>query len=43
VPAPRFKPCRCAVAARSTLCPASELMPDRCTPEYERALAKMGA
>ena len=26
VPAPRFKPCRCAVAARSTLCPASELM-----------------
>ena len=43
VPAPRFKPCRCAVAARSTLCPASEIMPDRCTPEYERALAKMGA
>ena len=43
VPAPRFKPCRCAVAARSTLCPASELLPDRCTPEYERTLAKMGA
>ncbi len=43
VPAPRFKPCRCAVRARSTLCPASDLMPDRCTPEYERALAKMGA
>lgn len=43
VPAPRFKPCRCAVTARSTLCPASELMPDRCTPEYARALAKMGA
>jgi hypothetical protein len=43
VPAPRFKPCRCAVTARSTLCPASELMPDRCTPDYERALAKMGA
>jgi hypothetical protein len=43
VPAPRFKPCRCAVTARSTLCPASELLPDRCTPEYERTLAKMGA
>ena len=43
VPAPRFKPCRCAVAARSTRCPASELLPDRCTPEYERTLAKMGA
>jgi hypothetical protein len=23
VPAPRFKPCRCAVTVRSTLCPAS--------------------
>ena len=43
VPAPRFKPCRSAVAAWSTLCSASEIMPDRCTPEYERALAKMGA
>jgi hypothetical protein len=43
VPAPRFKPCPCAVTARSTLCPASELMLDRCTPEYERTLAKMGA
>jgi hypothetical protein len=43
VPAPRFKPCQCAIAARSTLTPASELMPDRCTPEYERTLAKMGA
>jgi hypothetical protein len=26
VPAPRFKPCRCAPAMRSTLAPASELM-----------------
>jgi hypothetical protein len=43
VPAPRFKPCRCAIAARSTLTPASELIPDRCTSEYERALAKRGA
>jgi hypothetical protein len=42
VPAPRLRPCPCAVTARSTLCPASELMPDRCTPEYERTLAKMG-
>ncbi|MBS0161028.1 MAG: ISKra4 family transposase [Nitrospira sp.] len=42
VPAPRFKPCPCAVTARSTLCPASELMPDRCTPAYERTLAKLG-
>jgi hypothetical protein len=43
VPAPRFKPCPCAVTARSTLCPASELMPDRCTPEYERTWATMEA
>jgi hypothetical protein len=43
VPAPRFKPCPCAVTVRSTLNPASELIPDRCTPEYERTLAKMGA
>ena len=43
VPAPRFKPCRCAIAVQSTLSPASELMPDRCTPEYEGTLAKMGA
>ena len=43
VPAPRFKPCRCATAMRSTLAPAPELMPDRCTPEYERTLAKLGA
>src|SRR3954454_7562786 len=28
MPAPRFKPCPCAVTARPTLCPASELMPD---------------
>jgi hypothetical protein len=43
VAAPRFKPCRCAIKVRSTLSPASELIPDRCTPEYERALAKLGA
>ena len=43
VAAPRFKPCRCAIKVRSTLSPASELIPDRCTPEYERTLAKLGA
>jgi hypothetical protein len=43
VKAPRFKPCSCAVTCRRTLSPVSEIMPDRCTPEYERVLAKMGA
>ena len=41
--APRFGPCRCGVASRRTITPAAEIMPDRCTPEYERTLAKMGA
>jgi len=31
------------VASRRTINPAAEIMPDRCTPEYERTLAKMGA
>jgi len=43
VSAPRFTPCRCAVTCRRTLNPAAEIMPDRCTPEYERTVAKMGA
>ena len=43
VKAPRFKPCQCAVTCRRTLSPVAEIMPDRCTPEYERVLAKMGA
>jgi hypothetical protein len=43
VSAPRFKPCRCAVTCCRTLSPVSEIMPDRCTPEYERIVAKMGA
>jgi hypothetical protein len=43
VSAPRFKPCGCAVTCRQTLSPVSETMPDRCTPEYERVVAKMGA
>jgi len=43
VRAPRFGPCRCGVASRGTITPAAEIMPDRCTPEYERTLAKMGA
>lgn len=40
---PRFAPCRCAVSRRHTLSPIAEIMPDRCTPEYERLVAKMGA
>src|SRR5271165_238647 len=43
VRARRFGPCRCGVASRRTITPAAEIMPDRCTPEYERTLAKMGA
>jgi hypothetical protein len=43
VRAPRFGPCRCGVACRCSLAPAAEVMPDRCMPEYERAVAAMGA
>lgn len=43
VSAPRFEPCRCAVTRRETLSPVGEIMPDRCTPEYERVVARMGA
>ena len=43
VRAPRFTPCRCAVTCRRTLSPVAEIMPDRCTPEYERTVAKLGA
>ena len=43
VSAPRFEPCRCAVTRRQTLSPVGEIMPDRCTPEYEQIVAKMGA
>jgi hypothetical protein len=43
VSAPRFEPCRCAVTRPQTLSPVSEIMRDRCTPEYERVVAKMGA
>jgi hypothetical protein len=42
VRAPRFLPCRCAVTRRQ-LNPAAEILPDRCTPEYERVIAKMGS
>jgi hypothetical protein len=31
------------VTVRTTLSPVTEIMPDRCTPEYERVLAKLGA
>jgi hypothetical protein len=39
VRAPRFSPCRCAVTRRHILNPIAEIMPDRCTPEYERLIA----
>ena len=39
VRAPRFGPCRCGVACRRSLAPVAEVMPDRCTPEYERVIA----
>src|SRR5215213_6806886 len=35
VRAPRFGPCRCGVACRRSVTPVAEIMPDRCTPEYE--------
>jgi hypothetical protein len=31
------------VASRRTITPVAEIMPDRCTPAYERVLAKMGS
>src|SRR5215203_1915770 len=43
VHAPRFGPCRCGVACRRSITPVAEIMPDRCTPEYERVVAAMGA
>jgi hypothetical protein len=43
VRAPVFKPCRCGVACRRYLSPLSEIMPDRCTPEFERMMARMGS
>src|SRR3954452_3867895 len=43
VRAPRFAPCRCSVGQRQILSPVGEIMPDRCTPDYERTLAEMGA
>jgi hypothetical protein len=43
VRAPRFGPCQCSVTQRMIISPVTEIMPDRCTPEYERVLAKLGA
>ena len=43
VEAPRFNACRCGVASRRIVSPMAEIMPDRCTPEYERILAKIGS
>jgi hypothetical protein len=40
---PRFGPCRCGVACRRSITPVAEVMPDRCTPEYERVVAALGA
>jgi hypothetical protein len=31
------------VTLRTTISPVTEIMPDRCTPEYERVQAKLGA
>ena len=41
--APRFEPCRCSVTLRTVPSPVHEIIPDRCTPEYERVLAEFGA
>ena len=43
VRAPRFEPCRCSVTLRTVLSQVTEIMPDRCTPEYECVLAELGA
>lgn len=43
VRAPRFGACRYGIACRRSLTPVAEIMPDRCTPEYERVLAGMGS
>jgi hypothetical protein len=43
VRSPRFAARRCAVTNCRTLSPVAEIMPDRCTPEFERVVAKMGA
>ena len=43
VSASRFTPCRYALTCRRVLNPAAEILPNRCTPEYQQVLAKMGA
>ena len=43
IEAPRFNPCHCGLASRQIVSPLAEIMPDRCTPEYERILSKMGS
>ena len=43
VRAPRFGSCQCSVTLRSSISPVAEIMPDRCTPEFERVLARLGA
>ena len=40
---PRFKPCRRRIASQRTIAPVAEIMPDRCTFEYEHVLAELEA
>jgi hypothetical protein len=40
---PRLAPGHCSVTLRTTLSPVAEIMPDRCPPEDESVLAKLGA
>jgi hypothetical protein len=42
VRAPRFEPCQCSVTLGTVLSPVTEIMPDRCTPEYECVHAELG-
>jgi hypothetical protein len=43
VGAPRFFPASVRRPAVTRSLPSPEIMPDRCTPEYERVIAKMGS
>jgi hypothetical protein len=40
---PRFSPARGAATRRHRLNPIADIMPDQCTLEYERVIAKMGS
>ncbi len=43
VQAPRFLHCRCVVTRRHMFNPVAEIIRNRCMPEYERVIAKMGS